>query len=442
MVHGGGGHHRHSRGASAPARNSHSRSVTPHHEHRSGGPQNWGGWNNQWGRWVSPPVNQSVVVINNSNTPYQNYRAAPATRKNSSSEDCCRKCELACCTCCFITAASSGPQKCGSLIHWVFLSVCFFILLVVLSHVNESWTLNGGETRRIQTKPILTKCIEIQSQVGNGMLVYDIAGACPPLTGPTIALNETWQLHLAPDDYQYDYYYLTRGSTLQVTFYQNYGATDILILKGTSLLHNVESGEDFPSFASQALFTRYTAAAGHHRSPPTHFTYTVPESDVYIIVYDNASSSSGRARAMIHVDLATYDLANQVALSKKYCQALTCTVDTKRNMCLLIQASGPDIVTVHVSAKRNWLAISLIALIPIGIALVLRMLQGRHQEPAAGNNESMLPPATNPEATLLTERSDITADYESIPIVASSDVVPVAVPIDDVFPVPVPVDET
>jgi hypothetical protein len=111
-------------------------------------------------------------------------------------------------------------------------------------------------------------------------------------------------------------------------------------------------------------------------------------------------------------------------------------------MCLLIQASGPDIVTVHISAKRNWLAISLIALIPIGIALVLRMLQGRHQEPAAGNNESMLPPATNPEATLLTERSDITADYESIPIVASSDVVPVAVPIDDVFPVPLPVDET
>jgi hypothetical protein len=54
----------------------------------------------------------------------------------------------------------------------------------------------------------------------------------------------------------------------------------------------------------------------------------------------------------------------------------------------------------------------------------------------------MLPPATNPEATLLTERSDITADYESIPIVASSDVVPVAVPIDDVFPVPLPVDET
>lgn len=318
---------------------------------------------------------------------------------------------------------------------------------MVLSHVNETWTLNGGETRRIPTKPILTKRIEIQSQVGNGMLVYDIAGACPPLTGPTVALNETWKLHLSPDDYQYDYYYLTMGSTLQVTFHQHHGATDISILKGTSQLHNVESGEDFPSFASQALFTRYTTAAGHHHSPNTVFQYTVPTSDVYIIVYDNASSSSGRARAMIHVDLATYDLSNQIPLNdKSYCQALTCTVVTKRKMCLLLQASGPDIVTVHITAKRKWLVISLIALIPILIALVLRMLQGARRQENAGN-DTLEPPTTNLESTshapLLTERSDVTADYESIPIVASSDVVPVAVPIDDdVIPVPVPIDAT
>ena len=386
-------------------------------------------------------MNQNVVVINNN----QNYRAAPTPSKNTECEQCSRKCWLECCTCCFITAAvSSGPQKCGPLVHWVFLSVCFFILLVVLSHVNETWTLNGGETRRIPTKPILTKRMEIQSQVGNGMLVYDIAGACPPLTGPIVSLNETWKLHLSPDDYQYDYYYLTMGSTLQVTFYQHHGATDISVLKGTGQLHNVESGEDFPAFASQALFTRYTMAADHHHSPPTVFKYTVPESDVYIIVYDNASSSSGRARAMIHVELATYDLANQPSLKGKDCQALTCTVDTKRNMCLLVQASGPDVVTVHITAKRKWLAISLIALIPILIALVLRMLQARRQESA--ENQTLQPPATYPEAAtyapLLTERSDATADYESIPIVASSDVVPVAVPIDDVIPVPVPIDET
>jgi hypothetical protein len=212
-------------------------------------------------------------------------------------------------------------------------------------------------------------------------------------------------------------------------------------MKGTDALHGVQEGEDYPSFSSRALLTRYTAASCHHGKchgggiSPTVIAYTVPESDVYVIVYDNASSSAGHANATIHIDLATYDLTKQVPYAG--CQALTCSVDTRRNECLLLQApSEGDVVTVHITAKRRWLVLTGIAFIPMMIAFGLQILRRRE---GVEEETRTPPPATNPEAAVssapnatapISAQPDDTVDYESIPIVTSENVIPVAVPVD------------
>ena len=105
------------------------------------------------------------------------------------------------------------------------------------------------------------------------------------------------------------------------------------------------------------------------------------------------------------------------------CEAFTCTVSMKRNKCLLLQApAGGPLVTVHVTAKRRWFAISTISLVPVAIALGLRLrLEQTRDE---------MPPAMNPEQVLNTTAPSDTVDYESIPIVTSEHIVPVAVPVD------------
>lgn len=444
MVHGGGHHY----------------SVSQHQHHDSGEVEqrqssvhSWGsdeggwGWRNQqrgaggfpWGWWGPQTINQNVDAVDNTRNRGRRSRASTSAGSDEC-EQCCRKCCLGCCTCWFATAVAQEAPRCGPMSHWIFLSVCLFILLVVMSTMDRTWTFNAGETRRIPTRPILTSHVQIQSQVANGIVVYDIHGKCPALVGPTVSLDESWNLHLAPDDYQFDYYYLTKGSSLTVSFQQRRGATDISLLKGMNQLHAVQGDEDYPSFSSQALLTRYTAAVScehHHKckhgapcehpkcsyGPPITIVYTVPESDVYIIVYDNASASPGRANSTIHVNLATYDLEKQVPYAG--CEALTCSVDTKKKECLLLQApSGGPLVTVHITAKRRWLVITSIALVPMLIAIglqVRRLVESRRAE------QGEMPPATNPEALL---SGGDTVDYESIPIVAAEDVVPVAVPVD------------
>ena len=196
--------------------------------------------------------------------PYQNTRHGSSERRPSSWTDqneCRRNCCLGCCTCWYTAAVAQEAAKCGPMVHWIFLSVCLFILLVIMSTVNETWTFNAGETRRIPARVVLNSHVQIQSQVANGIVVYDIEERCPALTGPSIPIDESWHFHLAPDDYQFDSYYLTKGSTLTVTFQQKLGATSISLLKGINELHAVQADEDYPSFSTQALLTRYTAAA-------------------------------------------------------------------------------------------------------------------------------------------------------------------------------------
>lgn len=275
--------------------------------------------------------------------------------------------------------------------------------------------MNAGESRRVPSKAFWNSRIRIASQVPNSIEVYNIQGKCPPLTGPTVSLDQSWSIKLHHDDYQFDYFYLNQGSTLSVTYQQSHGATNISILKGTSTLHALRSS-DLDS--GSALLTRYVGA-----SQQAVFTYTVPDTDTYILLYDNASTSSGMATVTIHVDLTTYDLEKEQPFAG--CYALDCFVDAKGSDCLLLEAlPGTSGVTVHVTADRQWLIIGAFALLPLAIGVYLhlrRIPTSARDQPL--DPESLTTP-TAPEAT----SADV-VDYESIPIVMAEDMYPVAVPV-------------
>jgi hypothetical protein len=311
--------------------------------------------------------------------------------------------------------------KCNLFCPWSFLSIFVFVILLGVSNVNETWTLNGGESRRIPSKAFWNRRIKIASQIPNGIKVYDIKGLCPPLTGPTISLNQSWNIALAPDDYQFDYFYLNKGSALSVKYQQHKGATTISILKGSHTLASLRSGE---VDSESPLLTRYAGA-----SQEAVFTYTVPETDTYILLYDNASTSSGKATITIQADLTTHDLQNQQPLSG--CFALDCIVKLSGNDCLILQAQAQagttsSEITVKVTADRQWFLIGAIALLPLLTGICWHQQQQRSTVPY---EDAPLAPKTTtatapPEAT-----SANVVDYESIPIVVADDIYPVAVPV-------------
>ncbi len=96
-------------------------------------------------------------------------------------------------------------------------SIIVMIILLALSGINTTWTLNAGETRRIET-PILSRQITVKatrstSRLPLNAVVYSLA-SCPPLTGPPLVVRDSRVFHLRPEEYQYDYLYLNTWSSI------------------------------------------------------------------------------------------------------------------------------------------------------------------------------------------------------------------------------------
>jgi hypothetical protein len=148
------------------------------------------------------------------------------------------------------------------------------------------------------------------------VLDYKQHAACPPLTlgddatssgaastTPVLTLHESSKtIHLDVYEYAYDYFHLNQGSIIQLsarvlpdkkqppTNDVASGATNLYILKGYHTLEALEtkkSNQDvsgLQDFRGKSILKRFL---GHGGS--TVIEYTVPTSDYYIFVYDNAA---------------------------------------------------------------------------------------------------------------------------------------------------------
>ena len=173
-----------------------------------------------------------------------------------------------------------------------------------------------------------------------GIAVYAVESRdCPPLTGPKLKVDRPNQeLSLLQHAYEYQYFYLNAGSTMKVTVHQLVGSTNILVLKGSKVLERIEynkrkrrsssSSSIRPSFVD-ALISDLSIDVLHdeidgrqflleqisseqlqqQQTGPIEFSFTSPSSNVYVLLFDNASGSqTASLQVKYEMVLTTYNI--------------------------------------------------------------------------------------------------------------------------------------
>lgn len=316
--------------------------------------------------------------------------------------------------------------------RWVVLSAVVLVVLLTLSHKNDSWSLNMGETRKVST-PWFTDALKIQSNVADGAHIFAL-DKCPALTGPKLSLDSSLDISLAQNDYQYDFFYLNAGSTISVTVQQSQGASNILLLRGKDTLDRWEHDEDDSNRDNVALMKRYAGA-----NQNVQLQYTVSKSDFYVAVYDNASSKHGHANVTYHVELTTYNLKGLSPITSS-CNSATNTCFVKKHFdCVLVQATNSTndaTVTVSITSDRKMGLLLFLSCIPILLGLLQKRRSGDQEMPQASPAPAVPAAPLAPSAPIepLAPMDEppmahaVAIDYDSIPILPTENIMPVPPP--------------
>jgi hypothetical protein len=493
MVH-GGGHHSSSTGGGGSTSVSHhhgggSRSVSHHHQ-----------WNSR----------SNVVVVNqqrgynsglalpwytggpwwsSTNPQYRDsdyYSSERSTIDGDAREcrECCRRCYTAflpaCCLCSSCCAARevarsaarngqgtspvyerlSGDEETSTpnkLCQAFCLSIVILVALLAFSQLDTNWTLNAGETRHVKL-PFLNNRVDISTDDKIGVRVYDFPDKkCPSLTGPMVTLEDENTLILGTGDYQYDYFFLNKGSVINLDFHQTKGATNIYILKGESNLQRLEgdTDEDDVNLHRQALKKRYVAEGGHSSGS---FQYTAKQNNVYMLVYDNVSpATTGTISVHYTITLTTYNLHGQEPVCDESVD--TCSINLpNRRRCILVQAisvsgghTSDEIVSVEVTGTRCWSFLLFYSAMPFIFFLLRSICQLRSSRSSyhpVDSSEEPNPPPTAPESVEPptaphSESNPLpSAPTEARLVEADPDYsVIIVIPAENVIPVPPPTDK-
>jgi len=230
------------------------------------------------------------------------------------------------------------------------------------------WTLYAGETQRVYL-PRLVKEIRVTA-VSN----YDDAdvldkddGAttttttseaanvkaavfkfrtnkCPPLTGPPVKLPHDSEFDIPGASFEYDYYNLYRGSTIDVRFDQLAGGTYFYLLKGAKALEEIQKGTntDPSHWENIAVVKRHIKPNTPSYVSDVHYVVRGSEdNDIYTLVYDNDSNTRDSSLDVeTDLVLSTYDLYGyQPACDNmsSYWNS-SCRIAATKNNCVILEA--------------------------------------------------------------------------------------------------------
>ena len=208
---------------------------------------------------------------------------------------------------------------------------------------HQQWSMHPRESRQVPTAGFLTDAVQVISRTPSsaphnsvhptnndtdtatrGIAVYAVGTReCPPLTGPPVTLKgPSQELVLLHNAFEYQYFYLNKGSTMRVTVHQIMGATNILVLKGNKVLARIQDKRSSRSghnsmdtlwsdvsldFSTEQIMLEQFSWA--QEGGPIEFSFTSPSSDVYVLLYDNAAANEA-ATLEVQYDmvLTTYNL--------------------------------------------------------------------------------------------------------------------------------------
>jgi hypothetical protein len=187
-------------------------------------------------------------------------------------------------------------------------------------------------------------------------------------------------VHLAPDDYRFDFFYLTEGSEIILEVYQTEGVSNVFIIQGETQLRLIQGNVEYDDGKGEDYILSKDALVKHYVSPGDNghasMRYRVKQSDMYVLVYENASKLPGDLSVFYHVVLTTYNLDGHtpacVSANSRFWKGEPCSIRSHPGKtCLLVHAeSGWDSgVIVTISGNRNWVVLILCSLIPLAIGI-------------------------------------------------------------------------
>ena len=254
-----------------------------------------------------------------------------------------------------------GTKRCWKFAYILLYALTFGALYHYSSRCNhQEWTMHSGESRHAATAGFLTSSVQVISQDPSrsstiprnhnpnngtdsddtetrGIAVYAVGSReCPPLTGPPVILHSPSQeLVLLHNAFEYQYFYLNKGSTMSVTAHQIIGATNILVLKGSKVLARVQGQQpgnnnrggnrhntfmdtlfsevmNSLDFSTEEIMLEQLSWAQDDKGP-IEFSFTSPSSDVYVLLYDNAAANEAATlEVQYDMHLKTYNLEGMV----------------------------------------------------------------------------------------------------------------------------------
>jgi hypothetical protein len=189
---------------------------------------------------------------------------------------------------------------------------------IIIPGGETQMTLNVGETWQVPTpSSSLYSSFEIKSITQDpGLEVYEFppvmsndVAVCPSTTGPVLVLQESQTIILEGNEYQYDYFHLNAGSVVTVEASQQTGAINIYLLKGIASLKALETNDGVSSsqnFRGRSILKRFSGNRGS-----TILTYEIQHADFYIVIYDNAATTTTQTTKLVTVTVATHSLKNK-----------------------------------------------------------------------------------------------------------------------------------
>lgn len=294
--------------------------------------------------------------------------------------------------------------------------------------------------------PVFNNAVKVSGNGAAGFQVYKFR-KCPPLTGPKVTLEDTTSFRLAKDGYQYDYFYLNAGSVVQLDIVQSSGSTNVFLLRGQAMLDRIVGDADDDEeggFGRNALLKKFVTAG--EDPGKLDMSYNVSDSDIYILVYDNASTAAGDLSVHYKLDITTHNVNGKDPVCSR--DSGPCVIArSKRKTCIIVQSAGDgdhtadDTVTIDIQGNRRWRLVITLSLTPVllqilivfcccrGNATSYRPVADADRPPATApgyHNERPTAPASSVAQAYAVSSNG--SQQETIPVVPLENVVPVPAP--------------
>ena len=287
------------------------------------------------------------------------------------------------------TEASIRQDRQRKLCLATFVSLMVGFILFSKAYLNDQWFINVGGTRFIHTswlsRQVTFTVPDIKTSKLFQLYVFQTERYCPSLSLDQVVFQNNQTLDFHQTEYAYNYFYLNPGSEINVNLFQEYGSSNVYLLRGKNMVQRVRNDvyqDNRGGFQKQALEMRALSAGNS-----TTIMYKTALADDYILVYESGSKKTGRLRAQYKIQATTYDSTQAKPVCGKGTDS-KCTITLPlEKACVLVWSKplhekyiGEQVSIVAVSGKPRLGLLCCLSSLPLLLAWACTCKLQRRQE--------------------------------------------------------------